>query len=460
MALATERQRIQHLLRRAGFGYSPEELGEYLALGLEGSVDRLLHPERVDDSAAEAVAAAFRERALRDVKIGRAGENRQALQATWHARLLLTRRPLLEKLTYFWHDHWATGVRKVANPSYMLRQNEGLRAGALGSFRDMALALTRDPAMMVWLDNRNNVGKAPNENYAREFLELFTLGEGVLYTEQDVQETARAFTGWRITAKKPTPESIFPIATGVVFTPRQWDAGTKTVLGFTGKFGDEDIIRIVTSRRECADHVGAKLWRFFAVPEPTAAMIARTTDAYLAHDTSIREMVRVILLSPEMYSDAAYRWRMKSPVEYVVQTSRALGLTSRTAWVGRDTKRQGQTLFDPPSVAGWNWGEAWINSNTLLARANFANEVTRRGKIAQNLDAAELLKAHGATRTAAEAVDFALDLIVGGDVDPETRATLIEHLGGAHFDFQQANRSGALQGLFYLVLTMPLAQLG
>ena len=111
-------------------------------------------------------------------------------------------------------------------------------------------------------------------------------------------------------------------------------------------------------------------------------------------------------------------------------------------------------------MAGWNWGEAWINSNTLLARANFANEVTRRGKIAQNLDAAELLKAHGATRTAAEAVDFALDLIVGGDVDPETRATLIEHLGGAHFDFQQANRSGALQGLFYLVLTMPLAQLG
>jgi uncharacterized protein (DUF1800 family) len=450
MALATERQRIEHLLRRAGFGYSPEELREYLALGLEGSVDRLLHPERVDDSAAEEAAAALRERALQD---------RQALQATWHTRLLLTRRPLLEKLTYFWHDHWATGVRKVANPSYMLVQNEALRAGALGSFRDMALAITRDPAMMVWLDNRDNVAKAPNENYAREFLELFTLGEGVLYTEQDVQETARAFTGWRITAKKPTPESTFPIATGVVLMPRQWDGGAKTFLGETGKFGDEDIVRIVTARRECADHLGAKLWRFFAVPDPTPEMIGRTTDAYFAHDTSIREMVRVILLSPEMYSDAAYRWRIKSPVEYVAHTARALGLTDRAPRFGRDTQAQGQTLFDPPSVAGWNWGEAWINSNTLLARANFANEVTRRGKAGQNLDAAALLKAHGATRTAAEVVDFALDLIVGGDVDPDTRTTLVEHLGGAHFDFQQANRSGALQGLFYLVLTMPLAQL-
>ena len=190
MALATERQRIQHLLRRAGFGYSPEELHEYVALGLPGTIDRLLNPERVDDAAAEAAAGAFREKAIQD---------RQALLSTWHARLVLTKRPLQEKLTYFWHDHWATGIRKVNAPSYMLVQNEAIRAGALGKFRDLAMAMTRDPAMMIWLDNRDNVAKAPNENFAREFLELFTLGEGRLYTEKDVKEAARALTGWRVT---------------------------------------------------------------------------------------------------------------------------------------------------------------------------------------------------------------------------------------------------------------------
>ena len=450
MALSTDRQRIQHLLRRAGFGYSPEELREYLPLGLEGAVDRLLNPERVDDSAAENASAVFREKASQD---------RGALLSTWHARLVLTRRPLQEKLTYFWHDHFATGIRKVNAPSFMLVQNETIRAGALGKFRDLTLAITRDPAMMVFLDNRDNVAKAPNENYARELMELFALGEGNLYTERDVKEAARALTGWRVLSAKPTPESNFPEATGVSFFPRQFDNGTKTILGKTGRFGDEDVVRIVTSTRECADYIGGKMWQFFAVPDPTDEMIERTTKAYFQTDTSIREMLRIILLSPEMYSEKAYRWRIKSPVENVIHPLRALGLTDRMQRIGRDTQVQGQALFDPPSPAGWNWGEAWVNSNTLLSRANFANELTRRGRPEQNLDAAALLQTNGATRTAEQAVDFALDLIVGGDVDPGTRSLLIEHLGGVHYDFAQASKSGALQGLFYLVLTMPLSQL-
>lgn len=450
MALSTDRQRIQHLLRRAGFGYSSAELQEYVALGLEGAVDRLLNPHRVDDGTADNATAPLRDKAPQD---------RGALLASWHVRLILTRRPLLEKLTYFWHDHFATGIRKVNAPSFMLAQNDTLRSGALGGFRDLTLAITRDPAMLVYLDNRDNVVRAPNENYARELMELFTLGEGVLYTERDVKEAARALTGWRVTSAKPTPESNFPVATGVVFMQRQFDSGKKTILGQTGNFGAEDVVRIVTSQPECADYIGAKLWRFFAVPEPTDAMVARTTEAYFKHDTSISAMLRVILLSPEMYSEAAYRWRIKSPVENVIHTLRALGITDRMQRVARDTQVQGQALFDPPSPDGWNWGQAWINSNTLLARANFANDVTRRGRPAQNLDAAALLQANGATRTAEQAVDFALDLIVGGDVDPGTRQVLIEHIGGVHYDFAQASRSGALQGLFYLVLTMPLAQL-
>ena len=454
MALTTERQRIQHLLRRAGLGYSPDELREYLALGLEGAVDRLLNPERVDDSAAENAAAAFREKALQD---------RQALLATWHARLVLTKRPLLEKMTFFWHDHFANSIRKVNAPAFMLVQNETLRAGAMGKFRDLAQAITRDPSMMVYLDNRDNVAKAPNENFARELFELFTLGQGVVYTEKDIQEAARALTGWRVTAAKPTPDATFNEPTGVVFTPRQFDNGSKTIFGQTGRFGDEDVIRIVTQRRECAELIGRKMWQFLAVKQPTPEMLQRTTDAYFANDTSIREMLRVILLAPEMYSDQAYRWRIKSPVEHVVQTVRTFGLTDRIGRIGRDTQVQGQQLFDPPTVAGWDWGEPWINSNTILARANFANDVTRRGKPGQaetmSLDAAALLQAHGATRTAEQVVDFVLDLFVGGDVDADTRKTLVEHIGGVHYDFAAASRSGQLQGLFYLVLTMPLAQL-
>ena len=451
MAISTERQRIQHLLRRAGFGYSARELDEYVALGLEGSVERLLNPERVDDGVADKMLAELRDKA---------SEDRNALVAWWQLKLAITRRPLLEKLTYYWHDHWATGIRKVNSPAYMLAQNETIRAGALGKFSDLALAMTRDPAMMVWLDNISNVVRAPNENYARELMELFTLGEGHLYTEKDIHEAARALTGWRILAGKPTAEIRFPAATGIAITPSAHDNTKKTVLGWSGNFGDVEVVEIITAKTECAQYLGRRLWQFFAVPEPTEAMIARTTRAYFDSDTSVRDMLRVILTSPEMYSDAAYRWRIKSPVEYITHALRALDLGDRAGQSMRDQRAQGQVLFDPPTPAGWNWGEAWINSNTLLARANFVNSLTVRGKAGQTVDVAVLLQQQGATGSAAAAVDAVLDLLVGGDVDPATRSLLIEHVGGAfHYDFAQASKSGALQGLLYLALTMPVAHL-
>ena len=451
MALTTERQRIQHLLRRAAFGYTAAELDEYLALGLPGTVERLLTPESVTDTAAEAVYASGRERATQD---------RGALVTLWHTRMVLTRRPLLEKMTYFWHDHFATGIKKVDNPGLMLVQNETLRSGALGGFRDLLLAMTRDPAMLVWLDNRLNTAGAPNENYAREVMELFTLGQGVLYTEKDIKEVARALTGWRFRTEKRNPDDKFPYPTGAIFTPRQHDGGTKTILGATGRFGDEDVVDIITSKRACADYIGRKLWQFFAVPEPSDALVASTTEAYFANGTSIRAMLRTILRSDAMYSDEAYRWRILSPTEYVTRALRTFDAAGRAPRAVRDTQTMGQVLFDPPSVAGWDWGEAWINSNTLLARANFANDLTRAAKAGQYANAAALLRAAGATHSAAEAVDYVLDLVAGGDVDAETRALLMEHVGGEHhFDFQQAAKAGALQGMLYLALTMPLAHL-
>ena len=454
MALVTDRQRIQHLLRRAGFGYSPDELSEYLALGLEGAIDRLLNPELVDDGFAENAVAALRARAL---------QHPPTNTMAWHTRMVLTNRPLLEKMTFFWHDHFANSYRKVNYPGFMLLQNETLRAGAMGKFRDLTLAMTRDPAMLWYLDNRLSSAKAPNENFARELFELFTLGEGVGYTEKDIRESARALTGWRTTQTKPPAGVTYPEPTGAVFMPKQFDSGIKTVLGKTGRFGDEDVIRIVTDRPECAELIGRKMWQFFAVKNPTPEMLARTTKAYFTNDTSIREMLRVILRAPEMYSDGAYRWRIKSPVEHVVQTVRTFGLIDRMDRIKNDTTVQGQELFDPPTVAGWDWGYPWINSNTVLARASFANDVVRRGGPKGNptlyVDVAALLSKNGATSSAETAVDFLLDLFVGGDVDTDTRKILIDHIGGVHYKFADANREGRLQGLLYLVLAMPLAQM-
>jgi uncharacterized protein (DUF1800 family) len=428
-ALSTTRRRVQHLLRRA--------------------VERLLAPEAVDDAAAaEAVAALDLDLDLEQRRIG--------LWQAWHVRLEQSRRPLLEKLTYFWHDHFATAIHKVGRPELMQLQNETLRRRALGSFRDLLLAITRDPAMMRWLDNGTNTREAPNENYARELLELHTMGADNGYTEADIKEAARALTGWRITPFGPR------------FFARRHDPGEKTVLGVTGALNDADVVDILAERPETAELIGRKLWRLFAVPEPGPALIERTSAAYFASGGEIRELVREILLSDEMYSDAAYRTRIKAPVELVIGTARALEVPSDGRVEKVFLERMGQRLYDPPNPAGWTGGPAWINSNTMLTRSNFADLLTRspaprgaRGRDARGgVDVAALLRRHGATGSAEEVVDWTLELLVGGDVDADSRDVLIEHLGGPHhFDFEEAAEDGSLRGMLYLALAMPLYQL-
>ncbi len=326
----------------------------------------------------------------------------------------------------------------------MQRQNETLRSHALGSFRDLLLAIARDPAMMLWLDNQSNSVEAPNENYARELMELHTLGEGNGYSELDIKEAARALTGWRATRH------------GVRFMSRLHDSGEKTVLGTTGHLRDEDVIDLLAERRETADYVGGKLWQFFAVPDPAPELVRRTTDAYFASDGSIREMLRVILLSEEMYSERAYRGRIKSPVELVIGAERALEVVTDGRPELRHTRGMGQLLYDPPDPAGWEGDAAWVNSTTMLARANFANELTRM-RSRRGADIPALLERYGVTGSAGEVVDWTCDLLVGGDVDAETRNVLADHLGGSfHFDSGRAARDGSLNGMFYLALSMPL----
>ena len=375
------------------------------------------------------------------------------LWQAWHVRLEQSRRPLLEKLTYFWHGHFATAIHKVGRPELMQLQNETLRLHALGSFRDLLLAVTRDPAMMRWLDNGTNTREAPNENYARELLELHTMGEDNGYTEADIKEAARALTGWRITPFGPR------------FFPRRHDPGGKTFLGVTGALTDVDVVEILAERPETAELIGRKLWQFLAVPEPGPDLLDRTSAIYFATGGDIRALVRAILLSDEMYADAAYRARIKSPVELVIGTAKALEIPSDGRFEAVFTRRMGQLLYDPPNPAGWPGGPAWINSNTMLRRSNFADEITRsrglgRGTDRGGLDIPGVLRRRGANASAEEAVDAMLDLLVGGDVDEASRAVLIEHLGGPHhFDFEAAAEDGSLRGMVYLALAMPLYQL-
>jgi len=453
-ALAAPRARIQHLLRRAGFGYRADELESYVALGLEGTVDRLLLPETIDDSASEAATATLLapfqldrfNKDNKDVDVDRM--QRGALYPSWYARMQTSNRPLRERMTYFWHDHFATALSKVQIAAYMQTQNETLRAKGLGPFRELLLAVARDPAMLVYLDNRTNVRTAPNENYARELMELHTLGEGRGYTETDIHEVARALTGWRI-GEDGTAQ----------FRAAQHDIKNKTVLGLTGNFDDAAVIDILADDRMTAEYVVGKLVRYFVHPDGEPDLEARAIDVFRNTRGQMREVMKTILLSNEMYSDRAYRSIIKSPTELLVGAKRALEAPLTDGRIEVDYARLlGQLVYEPPNPAGWTGGSDWVNAATVLGRANFASELTAlKGKNAADIPG--LFRRYRATGSAAQVVDFTLDLLVGGDADGGTRRILMDHIGGdAHFSFEQAAKDGLLNGMVYLALSMPLYQ--
>src|SRR5262245_35478737 len=278
--------------------------------------------------------------------------------------MLTTNRPLEEKLTLFWHGHFATGENKTRDYRMMLKQNEMFRAHAAGNLRDLLVGILKDPGMLVYLDNGENIKSHPNENFGRELLELFTMGVGN-YSEHDVREAARAFTGWtnNVLAFK--------------FDVNQHDAGPKAFLGQTGPFDGEDIIDIILKQPVTAEHVSAKLYRFFVrdeVSPVTRAALGRTFRDTGYHVTPLMQQ---IFLSRDFYSEPAMATQIKSPVQLVVSTYRKLGLREVPTIpdFGRMTSGLGQSLFDPPNVAGWAGGRTWITPSTLLQRGNLFREV-------------------------------------------------------------------------------------
>jgi len=363
----TTRSRIAHLYRRAGFGARAEELDAAAARGYGATVDHLLDAGASDPGVATMADPTFT-KVFGDFMTVRRHRRHEASQMMlwWINRMIAATNPLPEKLTLFWHDHFATSLQKVGSPELMFRQNQLFRTMGAGRFEPLAQAVAKDAAMMVWLDSNSNKRESPNENFARELFELFTLGAGN-YSEADVKAAARAFTGWRVS----------PRTQQFAFAPRLHDGDAKVLFGETGSFGGEDVVRLVTGRPECARFVTAQLWSHFARPvTPDDPLVAELTDAFTP-ELDVRALLRAMFLHPEFDSASTRTGLVKQPIEYVAGALRALRRRAEGVDLLRALRQLGQEPFVPPSVGGWPANGYWISTASSLGRMRFAEAVAR-----------------------------------------------------------------------------------
>ncbi|QJW94579.1 DUF1800 domain-containing protein [Frigoriglobus tundricola] len=346
---------VAHLYRRAAFGPTPQETEKALAIGLPKTLDGLL--------AGEPDAA---DRLDLLTESGKYYTDTTSLRTWWLYAMIEGGHPLREKLTLFWHNHFATSYAKVRSTKLMYEQNVTLRKHALGRFPAFLLDMSKDTAMLVWLDSNRNVKGAPNENYAREVMELFSLGVGN-YTEKDIQEAARALTGWHHDTE----------VTRFEFNRDLHDPGEKTIFGKTGKWTGEDVVRLCCERDACARFLVAKLYTFLvSETPPPKGLLAPLETEFRASGYDIAALVKAVLGSNLFFSEHAYRKRVKWPVECALGAINA-AVPGRVPLqdVTDPLAKMGQALFAPPNVKGWRTGTDWLNSATLLARNNFAERV-------------------------------------------------------------------------------------
>jgi hypothetical protein len=356
-------QNIAHLLRRAGFGALPGEIQHFSSLGYSGAVHELLNPQNVSDDL---------DQRLQSLNLDLTTIPGQ--QQWWILRMLYTKRPLQEKMTLFWHGLLTSSYEKVGgrkNFSYIINQNMFLRAHAFDTFDNILLGITLDPAMMWWLDLRLSKQNAPNENYARELMELFTLGVNGGYTQNDVHDAARALTG-----------VILKNTGTVVFDPTQHDAGQKTLLGQTGNFDYRDVIRIVAAHPATGPHLSARLLQFFVNETPSNADVKTISDVYYSSGHNMQDVMRAVLTLPSFQAAASYRARLKSPAEYTIGAVRQLQVESQGQGLATAMGLMGQILLAPPNVAGWPGDESssiWINTGTWITRVNLIESILQAG---------------------------------------------------------------------------------
>lgn len=366
----------RHLLNRTGFGASPEEIARYARLDRTTALKRLLAetttvavtpippvsleylpPRRFRDAGEEEKKELQRQQF-------QAGAQ---LRAWWLGEMLVTPSPLTERMTLFWHNHFTSSLEKVKSSALMARQNALLRRNALGNFATLLHEVSRDPAMIVYLDGATSKRGQPNENFAREVMELFTLGEGH-YSEQDIKEAARAFTGW----------SIEPETGEYKWRPLIHDDEMKTVLGTSGRLDGDQVLDILLQQPATADFVVTKLWREFVSPRPDLRQVKRIGDRFRESGYDIKVALNALLSTPAFWARENRGALVKSPVDLAVGTARTLGLREADGLpLAFVTRQLEQDLFHPPNVKGWPGGDVWINSKTLLGRKQFVDRLLR-----------------------------------------------------------------------------------
>lgn len=345
-----------HLLRRAGFGATTREIHEAADRGIDKTLDILLNFDGADPELEESLAA-FAADSL-DLN-----NNIDDVRVWWLYRMLHSKNPLLEKLTLFWHGHFATSAAKVERSALMLQQIRTLRSVAAAPFREILDAISKDPAMLIWLDGNNNRKGKPNENYARELFELFSLGIGN-YTEKDVQGSARAFTGWGVV------EGAFH------FDTKQHDHGEKTIFETRGNWNGNDVLDTIVAHPSAPKFLALKLCKFFVNDNPSPAYVGRVAEAFRRSGGHLRAVVEAIFRDPEFFAEENQRAIIKSPVEYMLSASRVLDVKIPIRNFHNSMRKMGQALLAPPSVKGWEGGIAWLSSTSLFERLNFALQIT------------------------------------------------------------------------------------
>jgi uncharacterized protein (DUF1800 family) len=393
-------------------------LGQYLALGLSGAVDRLLNFSAVQDDLNSRLAAQTFDQT-----------NPTEGMRLWLLRMIYSQRPLEEKMTLFWHGVLTSSVRDVGGKDryyYMTQQNDLLRTMVMGRFDDLMTAITVDPAMLWYLNGRQSTGNSPNENYARELMELFTMGIADAkgnnnYSQDDVHQGALALAGW---VEKDGKSQ---------FVPDRAYKGQVTFLGHTGNLEMKDVIQLVCAHPSTGRHLAYRMWSFFVYENPSESDLQPLADAYYKSNHSIAAMVKAMFTSPAFFSDKAYKARIKSAVEFVVGAIRGLGLETDGKKLPQALAVMGQTIYDPPNVSGWDGDKvsaSWLSTQTWMTRLNFVNALlaasggaTTKGGDASGTALQKLITDHQ-LKTPDEVLDFHIATLADSHLADDRRALL------------------------------------
>lgn len=490
------RDQAAHLLRRAGFGGTPAQIDYLHKLGRSAAVDYLVEFDRIPDEPIPVRVERYRGKigALRGLDREERQKRRMALQQAsrlqyarvtrwWIETMTSSPRPLQEKLVLFWHGHFTSGFREVKSSGALFDQNQLFREHACGNFRDLLIAITEDPAMIIYLNTQQNRKGKPNENYARELLELFTMGEGA-YTERDIKEAARAFTGI----------SIDPNTGKAAYRARQHDFGEKTFLGKRGDFHPADIIDIILAQPTTAEFMARNFWEFFAYENPEPEIVTALANVLRENNYDVKPMLTAMFQSDAFYGSRARFTHIKSPIELLIGAMRTLEIAPiDTEAMVFGLQAMGQTPMQPPNVKGWDGGETWITSSTLFNRYNVLGRLisgTRDSDVVKQreqrlrragrvLAAAEIevgdddrcplqpvfdpmpiVRAANVKRVE-ELADLFIDRLLQRKIAPERRQTVIEAIR-PHVDesnLSDAKHADAIRGMIHLIVSMPEYQL-